>query len=174
MENKQELLRLFNIPNVKIKVPTIWLLNNSMKNDYYNAHLMIRYKLIENYYNGDKREWWNIYNEMQRKRVEQKSIIDRAKAENETAFRNLISSFQENGFNEDYPIIVNKYFRLVDGSHRLSLALYFKIPYVTIMMDDFSHGIDPEYSLSWFLENGFENLEEIIIKTYEKINKEWN
>lgn len=173
MDNNQELLCLFNIPNVRVKVPTLWLLNNSMKENYYNAHLMIRYKVIENFYNGDDREWWNIYNEMQKKRVSQKSIIDSSKANNEKTFRKLILSFEQNGFNENYPIIVNKYFRLVDGSHRLALALYFKIPYVTIMIDKLSYDIDPEYSLSWFLENGFKNLKETIINTYDKINEEW-
>ena len=87
--------------------------------------------------------------------------------------KKLILSFEQNGFNENYPIIVNKYFRLVDGSHRLALALYFKIPYVTIKIDSLSYNIDPEYSLSWFLENGFNYLEKVIIETYDKINKEW-
>ncbi len=171
--NNEELINLFQIPNIKVKVPTIWLLKNSMRDDYYNAHLMVRYKVIENFYKDNGRKWWNIYNEMQKTRVSQKTIIDSSKADNEEKFKKLILSFEQNGFNENYPIIVNKYFRLVDGSHRLALALYFKIPYVTIKIDSLSYNIDPEYSLSWFLENGFNYLEKVIIETYDKINKEW-
>ena len=44
------------------------------------------------------------------------------------------------------PIIVNKYLRFVDGSHRLAVALYLKIPYVSIRCEEKSYNMDPEYS----------------------------
>lgn len=167
---KDDLLNLFNIPNIIIKVPTIWLFKNSMINEekLYNAHLMIRYKAVESYYNND-RKWWNIYNDMQRKRVSQKSIIPKEKAENETAFRNLIESIEKKGFKDDNPIIINRNFRLIDGSHRLTLALYFDIPYVPVTMTKETIDMDPEYSLKWFKENGFDEIIDDIINTYKYI-----
>lgn len=174
MKNESELVNLFKVPNIKVYVPTLWLLNNCMRDDYYNAHVIIKYKVVENYFNGDYGEWWDIYNDMQFKRVSQKPIIDKSMANHEDAFRNLIESMAKNGFDDNYPIIVNKYLRFVDGSHRLAVALYLKIPYVPIKCEEKSYNMDPEYSLKWFMENGFEAQKETIIETYEKINKEWN
>ena len=111
---------------------------------------------------------------MQVKRVSQKPIIDKSMAHHEDVFRELIKSFEQNGFDDNYPIIVNKYLRFVDGSHRLAAALYFKIPYVPIKCVEEAYDMDPEYSIKWFMENGFENQKDTIIKTYEKIKKDWN
>ena len=167
---KDELLNLFNIPNIIVKIPTIWLLKNSMIDNkkLYNAHLMVRYKTVEAYFNNDNK-WWEIYNDMQRKRVSQKSIIPRQKAENEENFKNLIKSIQQNGFDENNPIIINRKFRLIDGSHRLTLALYFNIPYVPVTMNKETIDMDPEYSLRWFKENGYEDIVDEIINTYNCI-----
>ncbi len=174
MKSDSELVALFNVPDIKVHVPTLWLLNNCMRDDYYNAHIILKYKVVENYFNGDLKDWWDIYNDMQFKRVSQKSIIDRAMADHEDEFRKLIKSMQENGYDGNFPIIVNRYLRSVDGSHRLAVALYLKIPYVPIKCVKEVYDIDPEYSLRWFLENGFKEQEETIVKTYKKINNEWN
>lgn len=155
MKTDSELVALFNVPDIKVLVPTLWLLNNCMRDDYYNAHIIMKYKTVENYFNGDSRQWWDIYNDMQFKRVSQKSIIDRSMADHEEAFRELIQNMKENGYDENYPIIVNKYLRSVDGSHRLAVALYLKIPYVPIKCVKEVYDIDPEYSLKWFLKMVF-------------------
>lgn len=174
MKKDSELVALFSVPDIIVHVPTIWLLNNCMRDDFYNAHIIMKYITVENYFNGDSRMWWDIYNDMQFKRVSQKPFIDKSMADHEEAFRKLIKNMKENGFNDNYPIMVNKYLRSVDGSHRLAVALYLKIPYVPIKCVKEVYDIDPEYSLKWFLENGFENQEEAIVKTYKKINSEWN
>lgn len=173
MENN-DLVNLFKIPGVIVKIPTIWFFKNCMKDNYYNAHLIIRYKTVQaQIENNNASYWWGIYNNMQQKRVSQKPIIPREKANNQSNFENLILSFLEKGFDYSYPIIINKYFRLVDGSHRLSIALYLRIPYVPVFINSETLNHDPEYSLNWFLENGFEDLEEIIKNTYGKILEDW-
>lgn len=166
----EDLIKLFSIPNIVVKIPTIWLLKNSMINDnvLYNAHLMVRYKTIECYMNNEN-DWWDIYNRMQRIRVSQKKIIPRNKAENEQNFKKLIDNIKKNGFSDEFPIIINNKFRLIDGSHRLAIALFFKIPNVPVTMNETTINMDPEYSLNWFKENGFLNIVDDIVNTYKKI-----
>ena len=98
---------------------------------------------------------------MQRKRVEQNPIIPREKANNEENFKALIKSFEKNGFIDEYPITLNEDFKLLDGSHRIALALYFNIEYVTITMKEKNFNMHPpRYDIKWFEENGFN--EEVI------------
>ncbi len=167
---KDDLLNLFQIPNIVVKIPTVWFLENSMINKeiLYNAHLMVRYRTIQAYYENDEK-WWKIYNKMQQLRVSQKSIIPREKAENEQAFKNLINNIEKTGFDDNYPIVINRKFRLIDGSHRLAAALYFKIPYVPVTMNWKTIDMDPEYSIKWFEDNGFQNIVNDIKKAYDEI-----
>jgi len=167
-KEKELLLTLFRIPNCRVEVPTIWLLRNSMRDDYYNAHLMIRILAIENYY-GINNYGWDLYNKMQRARVAYKSKIPREKAENEQAFKDLIKSFEMYGYLYDHPIVVNKYFRLVDGSHRLSLSVFMGIERIPITITEDSYDEDPEYSLKWFIEMGFDEYIEPIKRKYAEI-----
>lgn len=171
----EDLIKLFSIPNIVVKIPTIWLLKNSMINEsiLYNAHLMVRYKTIESYINN-KNDWWDTYNRMQRIRVSQKTIIPRNKAENEQTFKDLIDNIKKNGFSDEFPIVINNKFRLIDGSHRLASALFFKIPYVPVTINEATISMDPEYSLNWFKENGFLNIVDDIVNTYKKILMEEN
>lgn len=165
-----ELLELFKIPNIVVNVPTLWLLKKSMIDSklLFNAHLMVRYRAIDDFYNGRKK-WWDIYNEMQKKRVSQNLSIPRDKMDNETSFKKLICSIEKNGFDYKYPIVINKNFRLVDGSHRLALALYFKMEYVPVLIDEKSYDFEKDYSLKWFIDNGFEYIIDDIHSTYNEI-----
>lgn len=168
MENN-DLLNIFKMRGIVVKIPTMWFFKNSMKDNFYNAHLMVRYKAIQAYYGETDNSWWNYYNLMQAKRYEYKPMIGKDKLYNEENFKKLIQSFENNGFLDRYPIIVNKYMRLVDGSHRLSLALYFNIDYVPIVITEKSLNLDPEYSLDWLVNNGFENKKDEILDTYKYI-----
>ena len=55
---KDDLLNLFQIPNIVVKIPTVWFLENSMINKeiLYNAHLMVRYRTIQAYY--ESQSWY--------------------------------------------------------------------------------------------------------------------
>lgn len=168
-----DLLRLFAIPGISVKVPAIWLLKNCMINEeiLYNAHLMVRYKTVEEIFCGGN-YWWEVYKEMQIKRVAQKSIIPREKADNELAFRSLVHSMASKGYDKKFPILVNREFRLIDGSHRLSIALFLKMECVYITMNRDTIDMAPEYSIKWFAENGFGAVLDDIRKTYKKIIKD--
>ncbi|MBO4823437.1 MAG: N-acetylneuraminate synthase family protein [Clostridia bacterium] len=166
-----DLEQLFSKTNVIVEVSTYWLYENSMKNDYKNAHLLIRYLAIENYYHLNN-FGFKYYNLMQARRVEQKKIIPRYMLNNEDYFRKLIKSFEKHGFKKEFPIVVNKNLELVDGSHRLALALYHKIPTVPIVITDISVNLDCRYDLQWFIKEGFNEMAEIIkIKHYELLKE---
>lgn len=158
---KEKILKLFEIPGIVVKVPTIWLFKNIVEDTFQNAHIFVRYKAIQSFFYKSNEYWWNIYNFMQRKRVEQNPIIPREKANNEENFKALIKSFEKNGFIDEYPITLNEDFKLLDGSHRIALALYFNIEYVTITMKEKNFNMHPpRYDIKWFEKNGFN--EEVI------------
>lgn len=48
-----------------------------------------------------------------------------------SCFKRLISSWEENGFNEDYAIGINQMGQIIDGNHRTSLAIYHQIESIT-------------------------------------------
>lgn len=165
-----DLLQLFSIPGIAVRVPTMWLFKNCMidEDTLYNAHLLLRYKTIEEFFYGGS-FWLQHYKNMQIKRVAQKSIIPRQKADNESAFRTLVYNMSSNGFDSNYPILVNRKLRLIDGSHRLSTSLFLGFEYVYITMNSDTIDMDPEYSIKWFEQNGFESIVEEMRETYRKI-----
>ena len=122
----EDLIKLFSIPNIVVKIPTIWLLKNSMINEsiLYNAHLMVRYKTIESYINN-KNDWCDTYNRMQRIRVSQKAIIPREYEgvfhENDLAYLDGASPKNEivNGDNANYRLYPPRI-------QNLKIAIYFE------------------------------------------------
>ena len=167
---KEKILKLFEIPGIVVKVPTIWLFKNIVEDTFQNAHIFVRYKAIQSFFYKSNEYWWNIYNFMQRKRVLQMRFFVCAKIERlkyrkfyyfKSNFKALIKSFEKNGFIDEYPITLNEDFKLLDGSHRIALALYFNIEYVTITMKEKNFNMHPpRYDIKWFEENGFN--EEVI------------
>ena len=67
------------------------------------------------------------------------------------SLKRLYLSIKEHGINE--PVNVNPDYSLVDGSHRVAIALYLDIdvPVVTGKRKTF-----PPFGLSWFAERGFD------------------
>ena len=67
------------------------------------------------------------------------------------AFKKLISSFYRNGFDELFPIPVDRNYQILDGSHRAACSLALKInPYVEVYNCESS-----DYPRDWFNNNGF-------------------
>lgn len=69
--------------------------------------------------------------------------------------RQLVSSFQKEGFNENYPIITNQQNQVRDGAHRLACSLVFGLEKIKTKRSD-SFKVD--YSRKWFRDN-FSTLE---------------
>lgn len=87
-------------------------------------------------------------------------------------FSNLIKSFEQEGFKEEYPIHVNRFLELMDGSHRFSLALYNKTRKIPVILSNDMYDCRFYYGIKWFEENGFTSNEiDTIISKYEKIKE---
>ena len=100
MENK--LVELFNIPNIKVEVDTIWLFNHIMKDNYFSAHLMTRLLAIRNYFNEND-YGWKLYNKMQNERVASNPLVPKYMADHEEQFKELITNI----YNEYLSISAN-------------------------------------------------------------------
>lgn len=171
MENKNDLFNLINIPNIKISINTYWLFKHCMKDNFFNAHIMIRMIAIDCYYK--KNDYgWDWYNEMQRKRVADNPLVPKYMAEHENEFKKLIESFEINGFIEDYPIVLNKELMFIDGAHRLALALYFGIERILITFDEEYYNIKSrDYSFDWFETHDMGYVKEKALEKYNEICK---
>lgn len=166
-----EIIDLFNIPNLKVSVDTLWLFKHNMKENYYNSSIVVKILAIDCYYKKNT-FGFSWYNEMQLKRVNDNPIVPKYMAYHEDEFRNLIKSFEINGYISDYPIVVNKDYYIVDGTHRLALALYFGIKRVYIKIDKKSYPLkSKDFSLEWFSKHDMNFVSESVIEKYNEIVK---
>jgi hypothetical protein len=67
-------------------------------------------------------------------------------------FRALVESVGSEGMNPDFPIGVSPWGPLLDGAHRLALALAVGVP--TVAVDVRPSPIPPDYSRAWLASNG--------------------
>lgn len=158
--------------DIKSSVETVssyWLFNHSMKNNLNRADILVRMLAIDNFYKKNA-NGFKLYNIMQQARCAQNNKIPQCQANNQEAFIQLIKSF-ENGFDINYPIIVNRNFELLDGSHRLALSLYKHIKDIPILRWDTVFTVN--YSLNWFKENGLAYFEPYILQKYKSVLLEY-
>ena len=70
-------------------------------------------------------------------------------------FNKTIDSINEIGFDENFPIEVNKENLLWDGSHRISISHYLKIKDISVkQMNPPKVGL---WGMNWFVNNKFED-----------------
>ncbi len=124
--------------------------------------MIVRLLAVENYY-GLNDFGWKLYEKMQEKRKGQ-GYSKKAKEK----FVDLIKSWEEKGYDDQSYLLVNGDIKLIDGSHRLALALYYNVKSLSLIVD--KNGRTPLYGIDWFYENDF-SLDEInLIKDrYEKL-----
>lgn len=92
---------------------------NANNNGFNRYDIIIRLLAIENYY-GKNDFGWNMYKKM---RLFQ--LKDEQKVENvQKIFCALIESMENDGYQKDSEIYVDKNMQLVNGSHRIALALF--------------------------------------------------
>ena len=164
-----DVFKLFDIPGIGLKVNTFSFFKHCMKDNFFNAHIMIKMLAIDCYF-GKNDYGWKWYNEMQKKRVADNPLIPKHMAYHEKEFKELIESFEKNGYLEEKPIIVNKDFLFIDGSHRLALALYFGIKEVPISIDKNYFDIESkDYSFDWFDKHGMEFVRQNAMEKYNEI-----
>lgn len=112
--------------------------------------MIVRLLAVENYY-GKNDCGFELYRKMQYERNKHKGEDFAEKAIER--FKALIKSYDEKGYDENSAILLDKNLRLIDGSHRLAMAMYHGYETINAVFEDrevnFSYGID------WFEANGF-------------------
>jgi len=168
-----DLISLFEIPGIKVSVDTFWFFKHCMGDNFFNAHIMIRMLAIDCYY-GKNNFGFDWYNKMQYTRVKNNPLVPKNMAYHEQEFRNLIVSFETNGFIESNPIVVNKDLMFIDGAHRLALAIYFNVKRITITVDRNYYFLDSmDYSFDWLAKKGMGYMKEEAMKKYDEICKKY-
>lgn len=193
MKEECILLReLSSIPNIDITIPTNWLLINSMSDNMNISDVMIRYLVVKEFYECtnccEKELLYNqkgnlsyelindlgfpmmaLYYKMQFKRAEYVTGITKINVDDSVYnFIDLIEKVDKYGFDIKYPLEINQNFCLLDGAHRLALALYHKVPKIKIFFND-GLNFTPNYSLQWFKDMNMLEYIDIITDTYKFI-----
>lgn len=151
-----------------IDIVNVWeLLQKQFENEcFFRFDIMVRLLAIEEYF-GENDFGMSLYRKMQNARI-RVGYADIA----EERFRHLIKSWEEGGYDVDSPIIVDKDFRIIDGSHRLALALYFRCTYIKVRKIDECAITD--FGMDWF-DTYFESNEcKKIVEKFDLIVKDKN
>ena len=142
------------------------LLSYQFKNGKFNRYdIVVRYLAAEDHL-GKNNYGFKLYRKMQEKRgyVVVEEAVER--------YKKLIDDIDKNGFDPHSQLPVGKNQELIDGAHRLALALYFKEPLLPLKLRKVP--FETDYSLQWFKEHGFDQNELGMIENKkEKIFQEW-
>lgn len=91
-----------------------------MRKHQHDYFIAVRYLAIQEYY-GKNNYGYSTYLKYLKLQTADKTRTPDARLDQ---FKNLIKSWEENGYDHHYPIYIDRNSYLVDGAHRLSLALY--------------------------------------------------
>ena len=138
------------------------------KYDEYKYAVAIRYLAIENFYNKNN-IGYQIYLKALNLQCEKETAKKRL-----NSFIRLITNWDERGYQEEYDILIDERKRLIDGTHRLSLACYHKMEWIYCNIFPYS----PNYgqflkknhflSIETLLENHFTVCELEALKEVQK------
>lgn len=136
--------RVLSKPLYEIKSLNELIKPQYIMGEFTRYDVLIRACLI-NYLEKDKDFFIKNYCAMQKVRVRNFNVDN---------FIQLVSSFRSRGFMEEYPIPVSLYDQIIDGSHRLSCALYFGINEVPTIIVPYEQDII-NYGRKWFLDHSY-------------------
>lgn len=155
-----------NTKHIKLSVSEIFFQQNT--NEGYNRYdTIVRLLAVENYY-GLNDYGFDFYKRMQAARVKQEYVD-----ESITKFYDLITSFEGHGYDSKSEILLDKDLHLLDGSHRLALAIYYNIKEIRVRIRKKSEPVF--YGIEWFKINGFNELEcNILVSKFEEIKARLN
>lgn len=144
------------------------IISNSDGANLLRWDIAVKYLAIENYY-GKNDFGFDMYARMQNLRTGD-NVADEAVKN----FKNLIVSWEMNGYDEKSCIYLDSDFTLQNGAHRLAMALYHDMPYINTHL---LHRDKPaSFGRNWFKEKGFSETELAIIdnkaqELFRKSNK---
>lgn len=165
-----KICELSTINGVKIFLPTYFIYQKSMKDNMNDCEILIRFLALDEYF-AKNNYGFKIYDEIQKYRVNLIREIPSAQYDNVHTFKNLINSIQTKGFLSQYPIVLNKDFSVVDGAHRLAIALYLGIKEVPVVFPQEAFNFEFDYSINWLKSNGFEKYLDLLYEQHERIVK---
>lgn len=104
--------------------------------------IIVRLLAVEDHYK--KNDYgFELYEKMQNVRIRDGYALTATKR-----FKDLINSVEKYGYDTDSEIIVDRNLKLIDGSHRIALAIYHKVEKIRIrILDKFT---DYYYGIDWF------------------------
>lgn len=151
--------------HISVSVAEMFFQHNGQQ-DFLRYDMIVRLLAVECYF-GKNNYGFDFYKRMQIGRTG-KEWAEKAVG----IFENLIRSFDENGYDVSSEILLDKNLHLIDGSHRMALAMYYKIP--SIRAKVINEQQDVFYSIEWFGVNGFSEEECRILKDkYEELHAKY-
>tara|TARA_R110002051_G_scaffold145255_1_gene218265 strand:+ start:32 stop:550 length:519 start_codon:yes stop_codon:yes gene_type:complete len=162
---------------IKLWMKTTELINSQYIDGKFNRmDLVVRYMYIKEYVEKNNEfDATNIYLQMLHKwRHLGNEHIKRTGERYISDFNVLIESFKLNGFNEEFPILVNESNSLWNGSHRLAISFCLGIE--NVFIKKMASLWEPTWGFDWFEKNNFSSshLDQInscfkkYFKVYEK------
>lgn len=150
--------------HICVEVAEIFFQHNG-KSDFNRYDIIVRLLAVENYF-GINECGFNFYKRMQAARIGNANVEEAV-----TRFRSLIKSYDENGYNEESEIELDKNLHLIDGSHRMAMAMYYNLPRINAIVRARADCVF--YGIEWFAVNGFNEAEVAILKKkyYELRNR---
>lgn len=118
------------------------MLQQYIDGEFNRFDIIVRLLAVENFYRNND-YGFRMYEKMQEKRVREGYSSVAVKR-----FKALIDSFEQKKYDGKSEIIVDSNLRLIDGAHRMALAIYHKIPNVKIRIDKCVRDIN--YGIEWF------------------------
>ncbi len=146
---------------VSLEIAELFFQHNG-ESDFMRYDMIVRLLAVENYF-GKNDYGFNFYRRMQASR-KTRAWVNPA----EERFRNLIKSYKERGYDSNSRIILDKNLHLVDGSHRMAMAMYYGLPRISASI--LRQGYNIFYGIEWFRINGFTDEECNILRSkYEEL-----
>lgn len=127
--------------------------------------MIVRLLAVEDYF-GKNNYGFRLYKKMQAARISPEWVepsVERFKA--------LIESYEKNGYDEQSEIIIDQNLNLLDGSHRMALAMYYKHYEISCKVRPWVENIS--YGVESFIEYDFSDNEiKLIQNRCELLKKE--
>ena len=140
------------------------LISLVVQNSFLRYDVIIRLLAIENHYNKNNYGWM-LYEKLRKRQLQTNNVTKEI-----IQFRNLIYSYEKYGYDSQSEIFIDKRKQLVNGSHRLALALYHG--YTSITCRIIRHKATADYSLGRLKNMGFTDIEmRYIIDRYNRLKK---
>lgn len=163
-----------HVKHTRMDVRELFLQQNAsvFELDYQRLDVVIKYLAIEDYF-GKNDYGFKLHQKLQALRQRQSGGIDEGyELLSREAFRNLICSIEQNGWDDASEISVDSRLFLADGAHRLAASLYFGVSEIRVQVIDEEINVLP-FTLDYLRDGGFtdEEIEIVCAKAEELLQR---